>query len=277
MRSVINNFFSFFSCKQQLTKMKYTIKKLEEKVQTQNNLLNNVSHEIRTPMHGIYNISEFLNDHWNNLNEDQKKSQVQSITDVSSWLKNFINNLLDISKFQSGKMTFDFTETNLISLIQQTIEYNIKLQLFNNSKLQIIFDNNNIDKANLVGDPFRIRQILQNLLDNAIKYTECGIILVKIISITYNSKPAWQVDVIDEGIGIPQDEIKIIFDSFVRSSTKYGIGTGLGLSICREIVEAHGGIIWAENNDSKNNNINYSKGATFSFILPSGLQQLANR
>ncbi len=268
--SNIFNFKKFWGMAQKISVMEGIIQHLEDVIQSQNTLINNVSHEIRSPMHGIYNISEFLNDHWHDLDEKQRKIQVQSIADISHKLKDFINNLLDISKFKAGKMTFDLAEIDLLSLIKEITEYCQKLYLFNNNQLKIIFDNNALTTAKVWADPFRIRQLIQNLLDNAVKYTSKGAIYIKITAIAYNNHPAWQIDIIDEGIGVPQQDLAVIFNSFIRSSNKHGMGTGLGLSICKEIVEAHNGLIWAENNDNKNiiNKSKFIKGTTISFILP---------
>lgn len=218
--------------------------------------LSNVSHELRTPMHGILSFASFgINKHAT-ANPDKILDYFQKIRRSGETLLALLNDLLDLTKLESGKATFKFRPTNLSSLIDIVGEEHHSLVLEHN--LTIRCENLEANEK-ITLDADKIRQVLRNLLNNAIKFSpEGGTINV----ISFKKADSIVVSVRDQGIGIPENELENIFDKFVQSSrnkTSAG-GTGLGLSICRKIISAHKGRIWAENNPDS--------GANLSFEIP---------
>jgi signal transduction histidine kinase len=238
---------------------------LENALEAKTEFLNNMSHEIRTPIQGFTNISEGLVDHWADFNDSKKLDLASQIASNAKRLKNLIGNLLDLSKFSAGKMLLNLTQTDLNKLILDMIEECRQLYLTDKS-LEITF--NKTENAQIMADEMRISQVLRNLFTNAIKFSPNNSkIDVKITRSNNEFHNDTEKDFLifsikDQGVGIPEEELKTIFYSFTQSSktkTKAG-GTGLGLTIAKEIIEAHGGIIWTENNTSQ--------GSTFFFTLP---------
>ena len=241
-------------------------KELKSALLAKTEFLNNMSHEIRTPIQGVDGISRGLVIHWHSLSEVQKFEYANQIAKNSARLLSLVGHLLDLAKFTSGKMLLDLQEVDLTNSIKEIIE-ECKTLYINDRNIRIVLNNN--EQAIVVADKERILQVLRNLFVNAIKFSpDDSVIIAKLVSseITYdndNKIEGLHFTIIDQGIGIPEEEIHSIFESFTQSSitkTKAG-GTGLGLSIVSEIIEAHHGKIWAENNKT-------TKGANFNFILP---------
>ena len=222
--------------------------------------LSNVSHELRTPMHGILSFASFGIKKHATANPDKILGYFQMIRQSGETLLTLLNDLLDLAKLESGKTTFEFRPANLSSLIDVVRDECNSLALERN--LTIRCENLEVNEK-IALDTDKIRQVLRNLLNNAIKFSpEGGTIDV----IAFNNVNSIVVSVRDQGAGIPENELENIFDKFVQSSknkTKAG-GTGLGLAICREIIAAHKGRIWAENNPDR--------GANFSFEIPLSLE-----
>lgn len=234
----------------------------EKDLESRTALLQDVSHEIRSPLHGIMALSDILYKDWGNIQEEERKAQILNISEASSKLTHFINELLDFSKFKAGRMIFNFEKMNLTNSINEVIEDCRKLYLFQ-KKLSINFENNKITEALIYGDKYRISQLIMNLFTNSIKYTEEGTITAILKLINFKGKSCWEFSLIDQGIGIPDEDLENIFIPFNQSNREKErkIGTGLGLAICKQIIEAHEGEIWAENNKN-------GKGAKFTFIIP---------
>jgi signal transduction histidine kinase len=168
----------------------------------------------------------------------------KEIQDSGDRLLRLINDLLDLSKLEAGKMNFEMANNDLIILVNTVIKELRLLIGQKNLSINVVTD---MPKLLLTMDATRIGQVIRNLLSNSIKFTPAG----KSINVVAASEDEYIVlQVCDQGIGIPEDELQSIFDKFVQSSkTKTGAGgTGLGLSICKEIIIAHKGIIYAENN-----------------------------
>ncbi len=238
---------------------------LQEALAAKTEFLNNMSHEIRTPIQGFTGISEGLVIHWDEFDDLKKKSLVNEIYASSKRLYSLIGNLLDLSKFQQGKMLLFLTSTDLNILIIGMIEECRTLYL--NGK-NISFDFVKTDDSKLIADQERISQVLRNLFVNAIKFVPTNSkieIRISKSQITYdnnNKVDAIHFSISDEGVGIPEAELETVFDPFNQSSrtkTKAG-GTGLGLSIVAKIIAAHNGKVWARNN--------IIKGVTFNFVIP---------
>jgi signal transduction histidine kinase len=215
--------------------------------------LSNVSHELRTPMHGILSFASFGIKKYATAKPDKILDYFQKIRQSGETLLTLLNDLLDLTKLESGKVTFKFRPVNLSSLIESVREEYNSLALERN--LTIRCENLQVnDKVTLDAD--KIRQVLRNLLNNAIKFSPEG---GKIDVISLKKDGSIVVSVRDQGVGIPENELENIFDKFVQSSRNKvsAGGTGLGLPICREIISAHKGRIWAENYPDSGANLSF--------------------
>jgi PAS domain S-box-containing protein len=240
-------------------------KEAENANKIKSEFLSNISHEIRTPMHQILSYSKFGIDKIDKVEKEKLSHYFLKIRTIGNSLLSLMNNLLDLSKLESGKMDYDMKIIHPQSIINNTIgEFHSLID-----EKEIILEKNIESSISSINcDEIKIGQVVRNLLSNAIKFTPNGnkvLIVVKSKELPINDKiivPSVLFTVFDQGIGIPEDELETIFDKFVQSSkTKTGAGgTGLGLAICKEIIEAHNGKIWAENNPEG--------GSTFSFMLP---------
>jgi len=219
--------------------------------------LANMSHELRTPMHGILSFARFGMMGSNNETADTFKSYFTEIFESGSRLMVLLNDILDLSKLESGKMTYQMAPGDFTSLCDQVMS---EMQAFaSEKKLRVVLHAQENKDFILSMDTSRISQVLRNILSNAIKFSDPQTQID--IHITQDSMHI-KCQVINVGKGIPVDELERIFDKFIQSSkTKTGAGgTGLGLAISREIIISHQGKIWA---DSKENGL-----TTFTFEIP---------
>lgn len=224
--------------------------------------LSNITHELRTPLHAILNYASIGKKRIPANDQNNIAKYFSNIHTAGDRLLNLINDLLDLSKLESGKLSYHMEEYDLARLIHDAV--NGLETLIEAKRLRSQIDlHTNIIVMRL--DQQRIIQVIINLLSNAIKFSPEGstITITTQHSISvHNNQQVIRCSVQDEGNGIPENEIKSIFDAFIQSSqTRSGAGgTGLGLSICRNIIEGHQGHIWAENNPEG--------GATFYVELP---------
>jgi signal transduction histidine kinase len=211
-----------------------------------------MSHEIRTPLNGIIGFTEILLR--NPKIEQDELSQLNIIKRSSDILLVLINDILDISKIDSGKIILEEIEININEIIKHVIE-NFK-QKTESKNIEIKINSIVSDDTVFIGDPVRISQILLNLINNSLKFTpDNGEISISIKQEKINSaESSLFFEIKDSGIGIPQDKLKSIFEPFIQSgsdtSRKYG-GTGLGLSIVKKFIELMNGTIRAESEIGK--------------------------
>jgi signal transduction histidine kinase/ActR/RegA family two-component response regulator len=195
--------------------------------------LASMSHEIRTPMNGIMGMLHLLLS--TELNEKQRQQAELSLNSAESLLS-LLNEILDISKIEAGKLKLEHIDFDLDDLLNQQIE--LWEGTIKNKGLELSLDTNLLTHTKLMGDPTRIKQIVSNLISNAEKFTAQGSIKVEAKTTDIDDKIRVDIDVIDTGVGISEDKLEKIFDVFSQedSSTtrKFG-GTGLGLTIVREL------------------------------------------
>ncbi|MCF6239863.1 MAG: PAS domain S-box protein [Bacteroidales bacterium] len=227
----------------QKKKVEDELKLAKEKAETasraKSEFLANISHEIRTPMNSILGFSELL---LNKINNPQYKSYLSSILTSGKSLISLINNILDISKLEANKLEIK-KEPVIIKTIFEKIEKDFQ-QKIDNKNLKFLIKIPDDLPAKLLLDETRVHQILYNLVSNAIKFTPKGYILLqsKIIQKKANNKIDLIFIVEDTGIGIPQKQRSLIFDTFIQQGRKYE-GSGLGLSIAKRLTEKMNGEI----------------------------------
>ncbi len=219
--------------------------------------LANMSHEIRTPMNAIKGMTDIL---IRRDPKDEQKAYLDSIKQSSDSLLVIINDILDISKIEAGKVELEhepFSIPELLNNVHTTMQFKAEEKGLELRKdIQIAY-------PQIKGDASRLRQILINLIGNAIKFTDKGVVTSTVKSEDINNTPHLHFVVSDTGVGIDKDRFDRIFKSFEQAysdtSRKFG-GTGLGLSISKKLVELHKGEIWVESDKGK--------GSRFHFTIP---------
>ncbi|RJP86606.1 MAG: response regulator [Desulfobacteraceae bacterium] len=219
----------------------------EAATKAKSDFLANMSHEIRTPMNAILGMTELLSEASLPF---ELIDHIKTVNSSGEILLSIINDILDFSKIEAGQMELEETEFNLLDLVETVVKMHaVKAHekgLALNCRMAL--DVQPFRK----GDPTRLRQILINLLNNAIKFTSHGEVSLDVVS--SDDPESLKFCVRDTGIGIPKEKQQLIFESFSQVDTsttrKYG-GTGLGLAICKRLVELMGGQIWTESDEDK--------------------------
>ncbi len=226
-----------------------------------NDFLANISHEIRTPMNGIMGMTELV---LHNTNPDsEQKEYLEIVMKSSRSLMQILNDLLDFSKIRKGSLKLELSSFKLQELINKIID--IYVPQCNEKNLYIQSDISSDVPNELIGDSLRLQQILMNLLDNAIKFTKNGGILINVKPVLdeeiKNSKVCLYITVKDTGIGIPSDKQEKIFEHFTQAESslhKSYKGIGLGLAVSQDIVKMMGGIIWLESKPNEGSSFHFT-------------------
>lgn len=231
-----------------------------DRVKTQ--FLANMSHELRTPLNSIIGFSRVILKGIDGPINDTQKQDLSAIYNSGQHLLSLINNILDLSKIEAGKMELNVTEINMTDIVNSVMSTAIGLVKDKSIKLHHEVP---ADLPLVKADATRIRQVLLNLVSNASKFTDSGSISVVVqLSKEDLDTPQLLVTVTDTGVGIlPEDQVKLFqpFSQVDDSPTRKTGGTGLGLSICRSLIEMHGGKIGILSSE-------IGKGTTFYFTLP---------
>jgi len=232
----------------------------------QKEFINIAAHELRTPIQPILGLSEILSP----IAGKKNKEYIDVIIRNAKKLKRLSEDILDTTRIESKtlnlkKQSFSFIKTIGDIVNDYSSSSTTEINKYANSQVTISFSvSEDLRSIDVVADQDRIKQVLSNLVNNSLKFTKIGTITItaEIDKKYYNHKVIHQiiVRVKDTGTGIDLDIFPRLFSKFVTKSNEVG-GTGLGLYICKGIIEAHGGKMWAKNNED-------GKGATFSFSLP---------
>lgn len=241
-----------------ITERKYLERKVieyEELSKIKSDLLATVSHELRTPLATIKGYSTMILDYFAQLGSGEMQEYLKSIDHSTDRLAKLVDNLLDTSRLEAGLLKLELASTNVSELVKAVAD---EASIRAGQHRIVLTMNRKLPRVNI--DAKRIRQVLDNLVDNAIKYSPPGTEVL--ISVRQTSRGIL-FSITDQGSGIPPDELTNIFDRMYRIEQRLysgAEGIGLGLYICQRLVEAHGGKIWAEST--------IGQGSTIQFLLP---------
>ncbi len=225
----------------------------ESAAKAKTQFLATMSHEIRTPMNGLIGVLHLIEEDL----PKEKEDLFQTAKDSADDLLVLINDILDFSKIDAGKMELESIQFNGLELIESVCD--LHASTAHDKKIKLTIECDPSIEYTITGDPVRLRQIISNLVGNALKFTEQGS-----VSISFElEEKSYRISVSDTGIGIQPEHHKALFDSFTQGSSnttrKFG-GTGLGLSICKKLVNLMEGEIWIESE--------LGKGSKFIFEIP---------
>jgi len=243
---------------EQIIERKHLEKKLieyEELNKLKSEILAKVSHELRTPLATIKGYSTMLLNYEPRLTHEERFQYLNSIDCATDQLTKQVSQLLDMSRIEAGLIKLDRSPINIAELLEE-METEAQIR----SPRHKIMKNlgTGLSKVNI--DASRIREVIDNLIDNACKYSEMG---TKVVVSAQRDDQQLLISVADQGTGIPADELERVFEQMYRIEQAHSPktdGLGLGLAICKGLVEAHGGRIWAESK--------MGEGSTFHFSIP---------
>ncbi|HMF31413.1 MAG TPA: PAS domain S-box protein, partial [Candidatus Lokiarchaeia archaeon] len=237
-------------------------KKISEAAnKAKSDFLANMSHELRTPLNSIIGFSQILQDGIPGVVNDEQQEVLGNILDSAKLLLALINDILDLSKIEAGRITLNFQEFSLQHFLKRCLE--LFTERANTQNIQLSLDIAD-DLTIIIADEIRLKQIIFNLLSNALKFTPTG---GEVGIIALNTDTRIEFTVWDTGIGIAQENLPKLFQAFQQLETPYSRehqGTGLGLYYSKKLVELHGGEIWVETLEGT--------GSRFTFTIPTNLQ-----
>ena len=235
--------------------------------ETKSHFLANMSHELRTPLNAIIGITEMLEEDAVDFGQDDFVEPLQRVTSAGQHLLHLINEVLDLSKIEAGKLDLIFEKFDLLSLVQDTVTTVQSLAAKNANKLELDCP---ADIGSMHADQMRIRQIMLNLLSNACKFTEQGTVTITVTRMARGTADWVRIAVADTGIGMTPEQLGNMFKEFSQADTsttrKYG-GTGLGLAISQRLCRMMGGEITVESTEGE--------GTTFTVNLPAYVSEVA--
>lgn len=224
------------------------------------NLFLYLNHEVSNYVNGVKGLCSILRKQWNKIENSDKLEYIEKVIKASNNLEQFIEQITLLESLVQNKIIFHFEKINVIEFINIVIkEY--KNISFNKVDINFIYEKN---KGIFVsGDVNWLRRLLINLIDNAFKFSKYQEITIKLTEESSNNNSFCKIEIIDQGIGILEEENHFLFNALVRGEKAINSfpGKGIGLALCKEIINAHQGIISAKNNKSK--------GATFIVEVPS--------
>ena len=249
----------------QQTKILETDRLLQVANDAKSQFLANMSHEIRTPINGIIGMNTMLLKELDNGNTEDVMEYAKNIQSASQTLLSLINDILDISKIESGKMEIVPVEYDLFSILNDCYNMNFIRALEKNLTLELEIEESL--PAILYGDEVHVRQIINNILSNAVKYTEKGSVLLRMSAMKQDDKDVTlRIEVKDTGIGIKEENLEKLFQNFTRIDVEKNRnieGTGLGLSLTKKLIDLMGGEIQVQSE--------YGVGSIFTVILKQGV------
>ncbi|NYC51151.1 signal transduction histidine kinase [Clostridium beijerinckii] len=233
------------------TELKYAKIEAEKANEAKSEFLANMSHEIRTPLNAVIGFSELLK---NTIKDEKHKSYIETINVAGNSLLTIINDILDLSKIEAGRIELQYKPLKLSNIFRE-IKYIFK-QKTKSKNIEFLLDIQEDFDESILLDEVRIRQILLNLVGNAVKFTDKGYVKLSLKGTTSQNKSSvdFRISIEDTGIGIAEGEREKIFDAFKQASgqsiKKFG-GTGLGLSITKKLTEIMQGKIFVESIEGK--------------------------
>ena len=240
-------------------KLEEAAREAEHSSRAKGDFLARMSHEIRTPMNGVVGMAELLQ---NTTLDERQLRMLQTMRRSADALLEIINDILDFSKIEAGRLQVVSEDFGLVELVEEVCE--LLAAKAQERGLELVCDVDGTVPNFASGDPIRLRQVIVNLLGNAIKYTEQGHVIVRVRNVAEDGEsPRLRVEVEDTGLGIPEEELDSVFEAFTQvdsfETRKHG-GTGLGLAITRQLVGILGGEVGVKSK--------VGQGSTFWFELP---------
>jgi len=254
---------------QQKEKVEQQYQEVRRLMETQNSFMGIAAHDLRSPIASIQSVTDLLMTAEIKLQPDEKSEFLNDIRVQTRHMLGLLNDLLDVTRIEAGKLDLILISREMSHLLEETVRRNARLAAKKSTRVIL----EPVPPGTVLADPTRIRQVLDNLISNAVKYSpRASLVRVRALQ----EEKCWRVEIEDQGPGITDHDRKRIFQDFARLSARPTDGeksTGLGLSISRRVIAAHGGEIGVDS-PSKS-----GEGATFWFTLPTtseGLQGCSN-